>query len=221
MCRGGGYEAQMLHFQNRLRGLWIVGTPTFNTHLTISYHQFYDLWLISLCHGFSSCNMMTEIRFNCYVSHVWSVKKVSVCCVVNRLLSFSPAAGWSRLLIMADCSRSVEEIKSLMKSCRGSNPQQVAAHFDRWAPTYEQVSDRNWQRPDRTTTEQLGPECRTHVTCRLENMTWVGLDPRLLVQPEPSDKLWNGKDESDPGLYSGQQYMTHSTSGFTLKINFV
>ncbi|XP_073341783.1 methyltransferase-like protein 27 [Pagrus major] len=39
---------------------------------------------------------------------------------------------------MADCSRTVEEVKSLMKSCRGSNPQQVAEHFTRWAPTYEQ-----------------------------------------------------------------------------------
>uniref|UniRef100_A0A671VJE6 Methyltransferase-like protein 27 n=1 Tax=Sparus aurata TaxID=8175 RepID=A0A671VJE6_SPAAU len=48
---------------------------------------------------------------------------------------------------MADCSRTVDDVKSLMESFSGSGPQQMTEFYDRWAPTYEQDSNALNYRP--------------------------------------------------------------------------
>ncbi|KAM8735695.1 methyltransferase-like protein 27 [Acanthopagrus schlegelii] len=48
---------------------------------------------------------------------------------------------------MADCSRTVADVKSLMESFSGSGPQQMTEFYDRWAPTYEQDTNTLNYRP--------------------------------------------------------------------------
>nr|XP_033495854.1 methyltransferase-like protein 27 [Epinephelus lanceolatus] len=50
---------------------------------------------------------------------------------------------------MSDCSRTVEDVRTLLQSRKGLNPQQMAKFFDNWAETYDQdVKTLNYREPN-------------------------------------------------------------------------
>ena len=78
---------------------------------------------------------MTEIRF-----HMLVQQNISIC-PVEIMFSLFPATGF--IFIMANCSRTVADIKRSIQSCHYVNSKETTEFYNRWAHTYEQVSVRN------------------------------------------------------------------------------